>query len=623
MSAIPYPSSRLQKPLYVTLLQACLVGGILFILGSVILFAAFQASYSGRIFPGVSVAGVDLSGLTPAQASIRIAQNMSYPEKGRILFYAGARTWSVSPAEVGFFLDPENSVLNAYQVGRQGSWVTRILSQYDAWFAGRSLAPILVFDQRIAQSYLVRLAKEIDKPVVEANLGLDGVDVVVHSGQVGRSLDTSTALSLLTQQLATLRDGAITLPVRETPPIILDATAQAELARRILSAPLVIDLPDRKDGDPGPWTFDQQALASMLTIEKVQSDSGANYQVALNTDLLRTFLAQLAPDLQRDPKMPKFTFNEATKKLEILEHAVIGRSLNIDSTVDSINEKLGQGEHSIQLVFSTNSPPVTDESTAEQLGITQLIRSESSYFRGSGAARIQNITIAAKNFNGVLVAPGEVFSMGSQMSDVTLDNGYAEALIIVGDQTVKGVGGGVCQVSTTLFRAAFFAGFPIVERHAHAYRVTYYEQKANGGIDPNLAGLDATVYFPLVDFKFKNDTPYWLLMQTYVNPAGEINWKFYSTSDNRKVDWETTGLTNITPPPEPIYRENPDLAKGEKKQVDWAVQGADVTGNRTVTRNGEVYLQDTIYTHFQPWRDIFEYGPGTEGIPTPSPTATP
>jgi vancomycin resistance protein YoaR len=132
--------------------------------------------------------------------------------------------------------------------------------------------------------------------------------------------------------------------------------------------------------------------------------------------------------------------------------------------------------------------------------------------------------------------------------------------------------------------------------------------------------MDATVYFPLVDFKFKNDTPYWLLMETFVNPSGTITWKFYSTSDNRSVDYTTTGLTNITQPPDPIYKENPDLSKGTIKQVDWAVQGADVTVRRTVLRNNETYIQDSFSTHFQPWRDIFEYGPGTEGIPAPTPT---
>jgi vancomycin resistance protein YoaR len=117
-----------------------------------------------------------------------------------------------------------------------------------------------------------------------------------------------------------------------------------------------------------------------------------------------------------------------------------------------------------------------------------------------------------------------------------------------------------------------------------------------------------------VDFKFQNDTPYWLLMETYVNGTS-LTWKFYSTSDGRSVDWNSTGPTNIVPAPSPIYRENPDLKQGEIKQVDYAAEGSDVSVNRTVTRNGSVYFTDTIDTHYEAWQDVYEYGPGTE-IPT-------
>ena len=206
--------------------------------------------------------------------------------------------------------------------------------------------------------------------------------------------------------------------------------------------------------------------------------------------------------------------------------------------------------------------------------------------------------------------------MGQALGDVTLDNGYAEALIIYGDRTIEGVGGGVCQVSTTLFRTVFFGGYPVVERYPHAYRVGYYELKADGGYNTSLAGLDATVYTPLVDFKFTNDSPHWLLMETYVNQAARtLTWKFYSTSDGRTVDWNTSGLKNKVDPPDPNYIENPDLKKGEVVKVDWAVEGADVTINRTVTRNGEILIEDVFTTHYVPWREVWEYGPGTKNMP--------
>ena len=210
-----------------------------------------------------------------------------------------------------------------------------------------------------------------------------------------------------------------------------------------------------------------------------------------------------------------------------------------------------------------------------------------------------------------MVPPGAVFSMADVLGDVSLDTGYAEALIIYGNRTIKGVGGGVCQVSTTLFRTVFFGGFPVVERHPHAYRVYYYEQNAAGGNNSDMAGLDATVYVPQVDFKFKNDTPYWLLMETYPSNTS-LTWKFYSTSDGRSVNWDTTGLQNVAEPPDPLYQENDKLAKGEINQVDWAVEGADVTVDRTVERSGQVYFQDSFTTHYIPWRAVYEYGPGTK-----------
>ncbi|MCK6540833.1 MAG: VanW family protein, partial [Anaerolineales bacterium] len=203
--------------------------------------------------------------------------------------------------------------------------------------------------------------------------------------------------------------------------------------------------------------------------------------------------------------------------------------------------------------------------------------------------------------------------MGETMGDVSLESGFAEALIIYGGRTIKGVGGGVCQVSTTLFRTAFFSGFPIVERYSHAYRVSYYEMTASGGVNPQLAGLDATVYFPLVDFKFRNDSPYWILMETYVNVnARTLTWKFYSTKDGRVVDWRTTGPANMVSAPPPLYEENPELRKNEMKQVDWAANGADVTVTRTVSKNGAVLFQDQITTHYEPWRAICQYGPDSK-----------
>jgi vancomycin resistance protein YoaR len=591
-----------------------LAGGVsLFFL---LLFAGvigFDMLYAGQVYPGVSVSGVDLSGKPPGEAAALLAQQVNYHENGKIVFQEGGKVWVARPSEVGLFLDPENSALAAYSLGRRGNPVHRLLVKFEAWYWGKDLPPLMLYDERIAQQYLIGIAAQVNQPTVEASLSVNGAEVIVQPGQIGRSVDLDATLAPLQEQLSTLTDGILPVVMEETPPVILDVTEQAELARKILSAPLTLQVPDAQEGDPGPWTFEPERLAGMLTIERVESPEGARYQVGLVAEDLRSFLNEQAPALARTPADARFIFNEETRQLELIQPAVIGRSLDVDATIQSINQKLVEGEHSIPLSINITQPAVTDDVTAEQLGIRELVSEQSTFFYGSSQARIQNIQTAASRFHGVLVAPGATFSMAEVLGDVSLDNGYAEALIIFGNRTIQGVGGGVCQVSTTLFRTVFFGGYPVQERYPHAYRVGYYELNAANQIDRNMAGLDATVFVPVVDFKFTNDTPNWLLMETYTNvPGRSLTWKFYSTSDGRSVEMQTTGLQNVVKPPEPLYQENPELAKGEIKQVDWAVEGADVTVTRSVYRDGQVYLEDSFRTNYIPWRAIYEYGPGTK-----------
>jgi vancomycin resistance protein YoaR len=438
---------------------------------------------------------------------------------------------------------------------------------------------------------------------------------MVSPGQVGRYVDKGATMALLAHQVEKMQDGVIPLVVIEERPVIEDLSGQAELARMILSQPLTLVMPEDQPDQKGPWTFDPDHVATLLRFERVENEESATYELSVHGEPIGMYLYSIADSLVRYPVNSRFIFNDDTRQLEVIEPAVIGRNLDVYNSVELIKEKLLEGEHTVSLQFTYTPPAVTDDMTGEQLGITELVHSDASYFFGSSAERIQNIRASAARFHGLLVPPGATFSMASALGDISLDNGYAEALIIIGGRTVKGVGGGICQVSTTLFRTVFFGGYPIVERHAHAYRVSYYEQDAARRINSRLAGLDAAVFVPLVDFKFRNDTPYWLLMETYLNPSGSLTWKFYSTKDGRSVEWSTTGIKNVVEAPKPLYKENPELPAGKIRQVDWAADGADVTVYRTVFRNGETHLQDTIHTNYRPWQAIYEYGPGTEGMP--------
>lgn len=596
---------------FIRLLLTMTGGVILFVVLLIAIAVGYSMVYYGTIYPGVSVFGVDVSGLTPDQAAERIQEELQFAQKGRIVFLYGDQVWIARPNELGMYLDSQATALAAYSVGRQGDPVTRVLQQFRAWYYGIDLPPLAVYEESRAYAYVNQIAEQINKPTIEANLEIRGLEVVATPGQVGLRVDVPATLAPLQDQLRSFSDGILGVAVAETPPLVADVSAQAEAARKILSQPLTITLPDAGEGDPGPWIFEPEKLASMLAVERVETEEGAQLQLRFKSEELKPFLQGLAPQIARDPENARYIFKDDTRQLEVIQSAKIGRRLNIDASIQAINEGIASGEHTISLVVNYQEPEFGNDVRAADLGITELVSSHTSYFYGSGASRIQNIHTAASRFHGVLVPPGATFSMAEVLGDISLDNGYAEALIIYGDRTIEGVGGGVCQVSTTLFRTAFFGGYPILERYPHAYRVGYYEQTASGGYDPSLAGLDATVFVPVVDFKFKNDTPYYILMETYYDNVS-LTWKFYSTSDGRTVEWHTSGLKNVTPPPEPVYNENPKLAKGEIKKVDYEVEGADVSIVRRVYRNGELYLEDNFVTHYVPWQAVYEYGPGTK-----------
>ena len=603
-------------------LGSLLFVGLAVLFAGMVLDAGWAMTHWQRIYPGVHVAGADLGGLTVAQAAARLRAAYVYPEQSRVTLVYEGKTWTVHPAEIGFALDAVGTAQDAWAIGRLGSWWSRRAARARAWQHGAEVPLRTVFSEPWAAAFLeAQVAPVVERPVREAQVWLEGAQVHSRPGRAGRRLDYDATLAALVAHLARFSPGPVSVVVRDVPPRIADAEPVAARLRAVLAQPFTLALPPEDRQPAGPWSFPPEQVAASLRVTPGVDDAGRPaLVVSVDPHVWRPMLEDLARQLAQEPVNARFTFDEETRELVLLEPAVWGRRLDVEASLAALQTALAQGRSQVQLVVNYTPPPATDDARAEDLGITGLVAEHTTYFYGSSAERIRNIQVAGSRFHGYLVAPGEVFSMAEVLGDVSLDNGYAESLIIYGDRTIRGVGGGVCQVSTTLFRTVFFGGYPIVERHPHAYRVLYYEQTASGRLDPRLAGLDATVYVPLVDFKFKNDTPYWILMEVDVRPAAHaITWRFYSTSDGRTVAWDTTGLRDKEPPPEPAYVENPALAKGEIKQVDWPVEGARVTVLREVFRDGTLLYRDEFTTHYRPWRAVCEYGPGTPGMPPADP----
>jgi vancomycin resistance protein YoaR len=254
----------------------------------------------------------------------------------------------------------------------------------------------------------------------------------------------------------------------------------------------------------------------------------------------------------------------------------------------------------------TIDKPAVDVADMDRMGIVELASQGTTSFQGSPAERVKNIQIAASRFHGVVIPPGGTFSFNEYLGEVSAEDGYEEAYIIYGSRTTVGLGGGICQVATTAFRAAFWGGYPIIERWAHGYRVGWYEPPV---------GLDATVYSPLVDFKFQNDTPHYLLIETEVDAErGTLTFYFYGTRPDRTVEMEGPIEENPVPHGPPMVEDDPELPKGTVKQIDWAKDGMDVTVYRLIKQGDSVLKREKFFSRYKPWQDV--YLVGTQDEPT-------
>ena len=591
----------------------------------------FQLAYAHSVYPGVTAGGVDLSGLSRTEAIDLLSRSFAYTRTPAFTFRDRDKTWQATPGELGATFAVEATADRAFAYGRSGDLWADAQDQFWAWYEGADIAPIVQFDPARAASYFDRIAAEVNTPTREASLTVNGTQVSVTPGAYGRTVNVPATVANFLEPLRVLGTADLPLVVDEYRPGVLDASEQAAIATAILSQPLTLVIDKPLPGDPGPWVFQPAQLASMLIIHRVEDANGARYEVALDAAQLTPFLDTVAPLVATTPQDARFTFNDDTHELDIIpgKEAHDGRALDVAATVQNINAQVVTGAHTIPLVFAITAPQIGNGAKAADLGITGLVSSQSTYFTGSSAERIGNIRTGAAAFLGVLIPPGGTFSFDTLLGDISLDTGFSEALIIYAGRTIKGVGGGICQVSTTAFRAAFFGGYPIMERHSHAYQVHYYDrgtgQTPAGPTSWNGPGLDATIFSPVVDFQFTNDRQAWLLIETYVYNNNQLQFKFYSADDGRQVTIDGPDITNVIPAPPDKYEENPDLATGEVKQVDYKEDGADTLVRRKVERDGKVLWEDAIRTHYLPWQAVYQYGPGTTlpegalGEPTPTP----
>lgn len=596
------------NPWFIRLPILFLSGGVLLVLMLTIGVGLFQINYANKIIPGVSAYGIDLSGMTVEAARQALDSSFTYDDDAVFTLRDGERFWQKSAGELGVVFDAQATAAEAFAIGHSGNPVNDLIDQMLTWLNGRNLSPVVRYDQGIAVQLLNDISAEINRTSQDATLSIEGLNIEATSGQSGRTLDVLATLTRLDTSILNMSAGGeVPLVINETPPIAWDAEAAARKARVALSAPVILVADDGYGGTLGPWTASVDQIAQLLRIESVtNADGSLSYDVTVNAEAYRSYLEALAAGLILTPQDARFHFDTSAGQLVRFQDAVNGRVLNIPETLTRLEQAIFSSDNRIvPMAFEYELPRYHNDVTAAELGITELVSQGTTYYTGSPQARRDNIALAVSRFDGIIIGPGEVFSFNRYVGDISPEEGYVASKVIIGGRTIDGVGGGVCQVSTTVFQAAFYAGFPILERYAHGYRVGYYE--SGEGV-----GMDAAIFTPDLDFRFQNDTDYYLLIEASIIPQQNlVQFRFYSTNPGRQVVREGPVIRDVLPAAPTLYEVNSDLAPGQSLQVDWAAEGAYVEVQRTILdASGNEIRSEIFASQYQPWGAIVQVPAG-------------
>ena len=435
----------------------------------------------------------------------------------------GDQSWTLTAADLGVNFDASSAAAAAYEIGRRpGGGVeftdqiaalqANLQEQLSAYRFGREVLADEAVDRSAGLAWLEARAREINRPVAEATLRIDGLDVVSTPSQTGYALDVAASHAAIYEALLSNQGEAVELAVKEETPLLADVSQAEVFMRQILSGPVVLTAaePDLDAQAPPPnYAIPQDTLVNLTSLELTpQLDGSMQLLASLDVEPLRAQVQEWAAELAREPRDARLDYDPKSGEIKVVTPSQTGRVLDVDATLEAIRQAALSPEHNALLPLTLVEPAVNMHKV-DEMGIVELVATGTTSFKGSSADRVHNIATAANAVDNTVVPPGGVFSFNNAIGDVNAENGYTDSLIIWGDRTAIGIGGGVCQVSTTAFRAAFYGGFPIEERWNHGYVVGWYGQP----------GLDATIYTPTVDFKFRNTTDHHIIIKADMDEA--------------------------------------------------------------------------------------------------------
>lgn len=566
--------------------------------------------YQDRIYPGVRVAGLDLSHypVTRAWESVDVLER-DYLAGDGLRFKVAMGTSASASGEVvvdmvledfGVVFDAKATVEQAYKQGRVGGWRERWKTVLENANEGVEVAHVYRMDEEKLNLLVATIAAEIDQPGAKAKVELQngegGVEVGVVEGENGLKLDQAALVGEIKKAIGWLESLSPTKFLSVENNMVSEKEKQnaVERAEQLIGKELVVKV-DRGGNEP-----EEEAVWGDTDLVSL-----VGFKEEFDKRRMGEYLESLAEGVDRKARNAAFAFENG--RVVEFAPALPGLEIMVDESKDLVWGKLLElqngSEESLVVVLDTRvTEPIIKTGDVNELGINELLGKGTSTFYHSIPGRVHNVALTASRLNGVLVPPGEVFSFNQTIGDVSRATGYQSAYVIKGGRTVLGDGGGVCQDSTTLFRAILDAGLPVVERRAHAYRVGYYEQDRK-------PGFDATVYAPSPDLKFLNDTPGHVLVQAKADTNNlSLVIELYGTSDGRVSEITNYKQWGAVPAPPPLYQDDPTLAPGVVKQVDWAAPGLKVKFDYSVYRDGETIFEETFYSNYRPWQAVYLRG---------------
>ncbi len=526
-----------------------------------------------RIAAGVRIDGVDVGGMKTGDAERLLGRRAQAVDRIPVVFVAGNRRWRVTPEQLGVRADWHAAVELAQRQG-DGFGPFRGFRRLDVRVFGAEVAPpTRVYEAALAFE-VGRFARAIYRPHRDPQLRLHGLEPAVVSGSAGRILDRAAASRVVVTALASLSRQPVALPVRSDPPTISTSRLEAAAARlRVaLSAPV------RMRWQATSWTIAPWQLRSMLALPGQRSKV-----LRIGGPGADRYFGDLGRALNRPARNAGFAISPGDDVGIVPSRW--GRTLDLQRTeANLLAAALSREARTARVVVETAKPGRTTQA-ARALGIRGLVGNYETIY-GGDANRIHNVQLVAQLLDGRLIAPGTTFSFNQATGARTAAKGFREAPVIINGELQTGLGGGVCQVSTTVFNAAYEAGLKITSRTNHALYISHYP-----------LGRDATVDYPDVDLRFVNDTSHWLLLRTFVG-SYSLKVGLYGTPQHRRLVTQTRPLVETGPAPVE-HQPDPKLTKGQTAVVDFGEPSRSTSVRRLVYQRGKLLYDDTWYSSYR------------------------